>query len=396
MLNYIKFSKADLEKILSCSILGDAYIYSLSSMVQAKSGIHQTLFINSTQHYITYDCQIGLAPAGLRVPMTPKQRVSVCQEHDEDQSKLITHLKHAYGNQFTEKRYGTLPEFTITIAKLFHVFKASGNKRRIPSIFTVVDKHTYRDALTNMYILHRRGHVFNIILPNWMSIAFQDGKLNIKTVAGNQVFQYDVATNDCTVELNPVANGENVLAELMIVVSNLIALNDLFLSREGFEVCPPVEEASGSDDFIESLHDIIRRQYDESRNALRLKLEHMLTSLKIMEVYHGYTKIDKVSETVNRVNGGDETEIRFVGSDIPSKILLKPAQVSSRELMVISRADALDFSPDRVLELLPSDNLMYPMLDTLIKEVKNCLNDYRRSCKKVSDMREYLPNDGDK
>lgn len=386
------FTKTELEIILASSILGDKYIYSFSNMAQTKAGTRQTLFIGDIQYYVTPDCQLAFTTTGLRAPMSPKQRVIVSRQYDFDQSKLIAHLKDIYGEQFTESRYGPLPEFTLTIAKLSHAYTENEPKRIIYHLFSIVDKHKYSNVLTNMYILHQRGHIFNISLPDWMSTGFYNGNIHIKTTAGNQTFQYSLSDNDCAVELNPVANGENVLTELMLVMSNLIALNELSLSQSDSEANMKEEEGV---DFIESLHDVARYHCDTSLKSLRLKLERMLTSLKLMGVYHGHTQIDKISEMVNRGNRGGEVEVHFIGSDISSKVLLIPARVAQSELITICTPGKLDFNPSHILELMPPDNLMYPMLDGLIEEAKEGLNDYRLNCKRLNDMQEYLPEDGD-
>lgn len=394
MSNDIKLSRESLEQILSCPILGDKYIYNFSSMIQTKAGTHQTLFIEDTQYYITHDCKLSLTHVGPRIPMTPKERVLVSEERDKDQSKLKQHLKEIYGDRFLPARYPPLFEFTvgITIAKLFQALDTSGSQRKIPNLFKIVDRHIYPDALINMYILHHRGHVFDIALPVQMTHGFYNGDLHVKMGAGNQTFVYDPVVNDCTVELNPVANGENVLIELMLLMINLVAFDDLCLSGDKDEESVTEED---SEDFIESLHDVIGRQLNESKRALRLKLEHMLTTLKIMEVYHGPTQIDNLSETVYRGTAGDETEIYFIGEDVSSKVLSKPAQIARMESMIISRPGSLDLNPSDILELIPSDNLMYPMLDGLIQEVKECLKDYRLNCNKLKDMRQYQPDEKD-
>ena len=395
MSNDIKLSRESLEQILSCPILGDKYIYNFSSMVQTKAGTHQKLFIEDTQYYITHDCKLSLTHVGPRIPMTPKERVLVSKERDKDQSKLKQHLKEIYGDRFLPARYPPLFEFTvgITIAKLFQALDTSGSQRKIPNLFKIVDRYTYPGALANLYIWHRRGYGFNIALPEQMSVDVRSKSLRIKMATGNQTFVYCPSDNDCTVELNPVANGENVLMELMLLMTNLVVLDDLYLlgDADGESVA---EEEDG-EDFIESLHDVIGRQLDDSKRALRLKLEHMLTTLKIMEVYHGPTQIDNLSETVYRGTAGDETEIYFIGEDVSSKVLSKPAQIARMESMIISRPDSLDLNPSDILELIPSDNLMYPMLDGLIQEVKECLKDYRLNCNKLKDMRQYQPDEKD-
>ena len=394
MSNDIKLSRESLEQILSCPILGDKYIYNFSSMIQTKAGTHQTLFIEDTQYYITHDCKLSLTHVGPRIPMTPKERVLVSEERDKDQSKLKQHLKEIYGDRFLPARYPPLFEFTvgITIAKLFQALDTSGSQRKIPNLFKIVDRYIYPDALINMYTMHRRGHGFDIALPVRMTHGFYNGDLRVKMGAGNQTFVYDPVENDCTVELNPVANGENVLIELMLLMMNLVAFDDLCLSGDKNEESVTEED---SEDFIESLHDVIGRQLDDSKRALRLKLEYMLTTLKIMEVYHGPTQIDNLSETVYRGTAGDETEIYFIGEDLSSKVLSKPAQIARMESMIISRPGSLDLNPSDILELIPSDNLMYPMLDGLIQEVKECLKDYRLNCNKLKDIRQYQPDEKD-
>ena len=396
MSNDIKLSRESLEQILSCPILGDKYIYNFSSMVQTKAGTHQKLFIGDTQYYITHDCKLSLTHVGPRIPMTLKERVLVSEERDKDQSKLKQHLKEIYGDRFLPARHGPNAEFTVSliIAELFRVLKASGNQRKIPNLFTIVNRYTYPDALANLYIWHRRAYGFNIALPEQMSVDVRSKSLRIKMVTGNQTFVYSPSDNDCTVELNPAANGENVLMELMLLMTNLVVLDDLYLLGDagGESVA---EEEEDSEDFIESLHDVIGRQLNESERALRLKLEHMLTTLKIMEVYHGPTQIDNLSETVYRGTAGDETEIYFIGEDVSSKVLSKPAQIARKESMIISRPGSLDLNPSDILELIPSDNLMYPMLDGLIQEVKECLKDYRLNCNKLKDIRQYQPDEKD-
>ena len=388
------FTKSDLETILPCSILGNKYIYGLSNMVQTKAGTYQTIFIGDTQYYITPECNIGTHPTGTYVPMTPIQRQLVSQDKDEDQTKLRQHLEEIYGDSFKVDRHGSISKFSVIIAKLFCALETSSNQREIANLFNILDG-LYPDVLTNMYILHRRGHVFDIGLPAHMTFGFHNMDLHINMITGNQIFVYNPLGNNCTVVLNPTSNGDNVLAELLTVMSNLIDLNDVCIRVGDQGGRTPKEEEEDIEDFIESLHDVVGRQLDESRLKLRLKLEHMLTALKIMEVYHGPTQIDNLSETVYCGTMGDETEIYFIGEDVPSKVLSKSAQMVRMESMIISRPGSIDLNPTDILELIPSDNLMYKMLDNLVQEVKEYLKDYRLNCNKLKDMRQYLPDEKD-
>lgn len=144
---------------------------------------------------------------------------------------------------------------------------------------------------------------------------------------------------------------------------------------------------------IESLHELLHKENTHDRTELRKNLEKLLVALNLMDVYHGPVVIDDLGVLNRRGNGDDDIPIKFKDCDDTGTLVYKMRRVTRKATVELQRTGQFDLNPDEVLDLIPDDNLMRPMLSGLIKDVVNSFDKYASSSIKISNLQRFKKDD---
>lgn len=144
---------------------------------------------------------------------------------------------------------------------------------------------------------------------------------------------------------------------------------------------------------IESLHELIHNENIYNRGELRKYLEKLLVALSLMEVYHGPVVIDDLGVINRRGNGDDDILIKFKDCEDVGRLIHKMKGLTSQATIVFEVTGVFDLNPNDVLDIIPTDNLMYPMLNGLIEDVVNCLDKYSSTSIKVRNLQRFKKDD---
>lgn len=144
---------------------------------------------------------------------------------------------------------------------------------------------------------------------------------------------------------------------------------------------------------IESLHELLHKENTYDRVELRKHLEKLLVALNLMGVYHGPVVIDDLGVLNRRGSGDDAIHIKFKDCDDTGTLVYKMRRVTSKATVELQRTGQFDLNPDEVLDLIPDDNLMHPMLSGLIEDVVNGFDKYVSSSIKISNLQRFKKDD---